>query len=288
MTDINMLTAPRDLIHRLDHDLIHPSAVIEPGAVIGYGARIGPFCTVGRDVVLGEGVELVSHVAIGGRTTIGDGVKIYPFASIGLAPQDLKYKGEDTETIIGPRSVIREHCSIHRGTVTGSGVTRIGADCLLMAVVHVAHDCDIGDHVIISNNAVLGGHVTVAGGAVIGGAAAILQFVRIGAGAMVGGVTGVGADVIPYAFAFGQRAQLTGLNIIGLRRRGVPKHQLHRIRAAYRHIFSGPGVFAHRVAEVAATHGDDPYVAEIIAFIRAPSRQGLITVQAHAAGDVAD
>jgi len=262
---------------------IHPTAIVEPGAVIGAGAKIGPFCTVGGQVVLADGVELVSHVAIEGRTFVGAGAKLFPFCTIGLAPQDLKYKGEETATEIGPRTVIREHCSIHRGTVTGSGVTKIGADCLLMAVVHVAHDCEIGDGVIMSNNVVLGGHVTIGNRAVIGGAAAVLQFVRIGAGAMVGGVTGVGADVIPYAFVFGPRAKLTGLNIVGLRRRGIDKAQLHRIRDAYRFIFSGPGVFAERVA--AAPHADDPFVAEILAFIAAPSRQGLITVVARATGD---
>jgi UDP-N-acetylglucosamine acyltransferase len=282
-TDLQMLNAPRDT--RLNHDLIHPTAIIEPGAELGFGVRIGPFCTIGRDVVLEEGVELVSHAAVAGRTRIGAGAKLFPFCSVGLAPQDLKYKGEDTETIIGPRTQIRENCTIHRGTVTGSGVTRIGADCLLMAVVHVAHDCDIGDNVIISNNVVLGGHVTVADRAVLGGGSAVLQFVRIGTGAMVGGVTGVGADVIPYGFVFGTRAKLTGINIIGLRRRGVEKPQLRRIREAYKYIFSGPGVFSQRVAEIAVSHGDDPFIAEILAFIAAPSRQGLITVQSRATGD---
>ena len=266
-------------------DLIHPSAIVERGAELGRGVRIGPFCTVGRDVVLEDGVELVSHVAIDGRTRVGAGAKLFPFCTVGLAPQDLKYKGEPTATVIGPRSVIREHCSIHRGTVTGSGVTRIGADCLLMAVVHVAHDCEIADNVIMSNNVVLGGHVEVGARAVIGGAAAVLQFVRIGGGAMVGGVTGVGADVIPHGFVFGPRARLAGLNMVGLRRRGLDKAQLHRVRAAYKDIFAGGGVFAERVARAGVDYGDDPYVAEILAFIAAPSRQGLITTLARASGE---
>jgi UDP-N-acetylglucosamine acyltransferase len=177
--------------------LIHPTAIIEPGASVGEAVKIGPFCTVGRDVVLEDGVELVSHAAIGGRTRIGAGAKIFPFCTIGLAPQDLKYKGEDTETVIGPRTQIREHASIHRGTVTGTGITVIGADCLLMATVHVAHDCVLGDGVIISNNVALGGHVELGAGAIIGGNSALLQFVRVGAGAMVGGLTGVTRDVIP-------------------------------------------------------------------------------------------
>jgi UDP-N-acetylglucosamine acyltransferase len=224
-------------------------------------------------------------VAIAGATTVGTGVKIFPFATVGLEPQDLKYQGEDTQTLIGPRTIIREHCSIHRGTVTGSGVTRIGADCLLMAVVHVAHDCDVGDGVIISNNVVLGGHVTVGERAVIGGSAALLQFVRVGTGAMVGGVTGVTADVIPYGFVFGPRARLSGLNIVGLRRRGLDRAQLHQVRAAYKFLFSGPGVFADRVAEAAHRFEGDRYVAQMLEFIATPSRHGLITTLSRATGE---
>ena len=222
-------------------DMIHPSAIVAESAVIGAGVKIGPFCTVGPQVVLEEGVELVSHVAIDGRTRVGAGAKLFPFCTVGLAPQDLKYKGEDTETVIGARTQIREHCSIHRGTVTGTGVTKIGADCLLMAVVHVAHDCEIGDGVIISNNVVMGGHVEIGARAVLGGGSALLQFVRVGAGAMVGGMTGVANDVTPYCFVFGPRAQMVGLNIVGLRRRGLEKSQLHEIRAAHKFVFQGPG-----------------------------------------------
>jgi UDP-N-acetylglucosamine acyltransferase len=269
----------------MSHPDIHPSSIIAPGAVIGTGVRIGPFCTVGPEVVLHDGVELVSHVAVDGRTELGAGAKLFPFCTVGLAPQDLKYKGEDTATIIGPRTVIREHCSIHRGTVTGSGVTKIGADCLLMAVVHVAHDCVIGDGVIISNNVVLGGHVEIGDRAVIGGSAALLQFVRVGTGAMIGGVSGVGADVIPYGFVFGPRAKLVGLNTIGLMRRGLDKPQLHRIRAAYKFLFAGPGVFAERVLAAQAEYGGDPYVETILGFIATPSRHGLITTLARATGD---
>jgi UDP-N-acetylglucosamine acyltransferase len=265
--------------------MIHPTALIAPGARIGAGVKIGPFSTVGPDVTLEDDVELVSHVAVAGRTTVGAGVKIFPFATVGLEPQDLKYKGEDTQTVIGPRTIIREHCSIHRGTVTGSGITRIGADCLLMAVVHVAHDCEIGDGVIISNNVVLGGHVTLGERAVIGGMAALLQFVRVGSGAMVGGVTGVTADVIPYGFVFGPRARLAGLNIIGLRRRGLDKTQLHRVRAAYKFLFTGPGTFADRVAEAAYKFEDDRYVAQMLEFIAHPSRHGLITTLGRATGE---
>lgn len=260
--------------------MIHSTAIVETGAQIAPDVKIGPFCTVGKDVVLESGVELVSHVAVAGRTHIGQGVKLFPFCTIGLEPQDLKYKGEDTQTIIGPRTQVREHASIHRGTVTGSGITRIGSDCLLMATVHVAHDCQLGDGVIISNNVALGGHVEIGDGAVIGGNAAMLQFTRVGRGAMVGGLTGITRDVIPYARVFGSRAELLGLNLIGLKRRGLEKDQLMEINAAYKFLFSGPGVFAERVPQVARTYLQNPYIREILSFIETPSRHGILTNQA--------
>jgi UDP-N-acetylglucosamine acyltransferase len=265
--------------------MIHPTAIVDPAATIGARVKIGPFCTVGPNVVLEDEVELVSHVAIEGHTRLEFGVKIFPFATVGLPPQDLKYKGEETRTSIGARTVVREHCSIHRGTVTGSGITRIGADCLLMAVVHIAHDCEVGDGVIMSNNVVLGGHVQVADRAVIGGSAALLQFVRVGTGAMVGGVTGVTADVIPYGFVFGPRARLCGLNIIGLRRRGLNKPEQQEVRQAYKLIFSGSGLFADRVEAARERFGQNPYVREILGFIATPSRHGLITVLSRATGE---
>ena len=265
--------------------MIHPTAVIAPSAVIGADVKIGPFCTVGGQVVLEDGVELVSHVVVDGRTRLGAGVKLFPFCTVGLAPQDLKYSGEDTETVIGPRTQIREHASIHRGTVTGTGVTRIGADCLLMATVHVAHDCQVGDGVIMSNNVVLGGHVEIGDRAILGGAAALLQFVRVGTGAMVGGLTGVTRDVTPYCRVFGPRAEMLGLNIIGLRRRGVERAQLQAIQEAHRFIFSGPGVFAARVAEARNSFGTDSYVVEMLDFIANPSRHGLITTVAGASSE---
>jgi UDP-N-acetylglucosamine acyltransferase len=266
--------------------MIHSTAIIETGAVIGAGVKIGPYCTVGAQVVLHDGVELVSHVTIDGKTTVGAGVKLYPFCTVGLEPQDLKYNGENTETVIGARTQIREHCSIHRGTVTGTGVTRVGEDCLLMASVHVAHDCDVGDGVIISNNVVMGGHVEIGARAVLGGTAAILQFVRVGTGAMVGGLTGVTSDVTPYCFVFGPRAQMVGLNIIGLRRRGLDKAQLHVVRAAHKFLFKGPGVFADRLVEAEATFGAEPFVAEMLRFMATPSRHGLLTTCARATGEL--
>ena len=257
---------------------IHPTAIVAPGAQVAEDAVVGPWCSVGPDVVIESGVRLVSHVVVDGRTSIGAGVIIYPFCTIGLPPQDLKYKGEPTETVIGPRTQIREHCTIHRGTVTGTGITRVGADCLLMAVTHVAHDCVLGDGVIVANNVVMGGHVSIGDNAVIGGASALHQFVRIGRGAMVGGASGVEADVVPFATVMGNRACLSGLNLVGLKRRGVDRARLHRLRTAFRTLFAGGEsgeVFADRLARVRDT-ADDPYVVELLAFIDAPSRRGLI------------
>ena len=257
--------------------MIHSTAIIEDGAQLASDVKIGPFCTVGKDVLLESGVELVSHVAIAGHTHVGQEVKLFPFCTVGLEPQDLKYKGEETRTVIGPRTKIREHASIHRGTVTGSGITKIGADCLLMATVHVAHDCVVGNGVVIANNVALGGHVEIGDGAVIGGNAALLQFTRVGQGAMVGGLTGVTRDVVPYARVFGTRASLLGLNLIGLKRQGVGKECLAEVGAAYKFLFSGPGVFAERVAKLKDMYAGNTYVDEILAFIATPSRHGILT-----------
>lgn len=255
---------------------IHPTAIVAPGAAVEAGVCIGPWCQVGPDVVLEAGCRLVSHVVVDGLTRIGAEAVLWPFCSVGLPPQDLKYNGEPTRTEIGPGSQVREHCTIHRGTVTGAGVTRVGAGCLLMAVVHVAHDCAIGDNVIIANNVVMGGHVEIGSNAVIGGAAALHQFVRIGRGAMVGGMSGVEADVIPYGSVLGNRARLVGLNLIGLQRRGYGRDRLHRLRAAFRALFRDPGVFAERLARVRAEYAEDELVTEILTFIDAGGQRGLI------------
>ena len=258
---------------------MHPTALVSPDARLAAGVQVGPWCTVGPQVVLEEGVRLISHAVVDGDTIVGAGAVIYPFCTVGLAPQDLKYRGEPTRTIIGPRTQLREHCTVHRGTVTGSGVTRVGADCLLMAVVHVAHDCELGDGVIVANNVVMGGHVSIGPGAVIGGATALHQFVRIGRAAMVGGASGVEADVIPFGTVLGNRARLTGLNVVGLKRRGVDRAGLHRLRMAFRLLFAADGetgqVFAQRLADARAMAGD-PLVAELLDFIDAPSRRGLV------------
>lgn len=271
---MDALTA--DFDSRLVLTEIHPTAIVARGAELGVGVRIGPYCTVGPRAVIEDGVQLVSHVVVDGSTRIGRDAILYPFCTVGLEPQDLKYRGEPTQCEIGARTQIREHCTIHRGTATGRGITSIGTDCMLMAVAHVAHDCVIGEHVIIANNVVMGGHVSIADHAVIGGAAALHQYVRIGRAAMVGGVSGVEADVPPFASVIGNRARLAGLNVIGLKRRGFGKSQIQNLRAAYRDLFAPKGVFAQRLAEARVLHGDDRLVAELIAFIDAPSHRGLI------------
>lgn len=263
---------------------IHPTAIVASGAQVD-GAEIGPWCQVGPDAVIEAGARLVSHVVVDGHTRIAAGAVLYPFCTVGLAPQDLKYRGEPTRCEIGPRTQVREHCSIHRGTVTGTGVTRVGADCLLMAVVHVAHDCELGNGVVVANNVVMGGHVTIGDGAIIGGAAALHQFVRIGRGAIVGGVSGIEADVIPYGSVVGNRARLRGLNLVGLKRRGLDREQIHRLRALFRQLFRGSDAFATRLAEARTRFADDPFAAEIAAFIDAPSHRGLIRAAASRSED---
>jgi UDP-N-acetylglucosamine acyltransferase len=257
---------------------VHPTATVALGATVGADVCIGPWCHVGPDVVLEAGARLVSHVVVDGLTRIGEGAVLWPFCSVGLPPQDLKYRGEPTRTEIGAGTQVREHCTIHRGTVTGAGVTRVGAGCLLMAVVHVAHDCAVGDRVIIANNVVMGGHVEIGADAVIGGAVALHQFVRIGRGAMIGGMSGVIADVIPFGTVtgIGRECRLSGLNVIGLQRRGYGRDRMHRVRAAVQALFGADGVLAERLARVRAEYGDDELVTEILAFVDSTGRRRLL------------
>jgi UDP-N-acetylglucosamine acyltransferase len=270
---------PEPMLQQPARVTIDPTAVVQPGATLGRHVSIGPFCVVGPDVVIEDGARLVSHVVVDGHTRIGPDVVLFPFCTVGLAPQDLKYCGEPTRCEVGARTQIREHCTIHRGTATGTGTTRVGADCLIMAVAHVAHDCQIGSNVIIANNVVMGGHVGIADHAVIGGGAAIHQFVRIGRAAMIGGVSGVEADVIPFGSVIGNRARLAGLNVVGLKRRGFDKVQIQRLHNAFRVLFRHEGVFARRLADTRERFGDDALVAEVVAFIDAPSHRGLIRAE---------
>ncbi len=261
---------------------IHPTAIIAPEARIGAGVTIGPWCTVGPHVTIGDGAKLISHVVVDGHTSIGTQAELFPFCTVGMAPQDLKYHGEPTRCTIGARTQIREHASIHRGTATGSGHTIVGEDCLLMAVVHVAHDCVIGNRVVIANNVVMGGHCQIGDFSVIGGGSALHQFVRIGRGAMVGGVSGVEADVIPFGSVIGNRARLAGLNLVGLKRRGVSRADMHVLRQAVRLLFWTQGVFADRVAQVRTRFPGHELVAEVLEFVDHDSKRGLIRAETRA------
>jgi UDP-N-acetylglucosamine acyltransferase len=255
--------------------VIHPAAFVAPGATIGAGCRIGPGCVVSAEAVLEAGVELVAHVVVDGRVHLGEGAKVFPFATIGLPPQDLKYKGEPTGVAIGARTQIREHATIHRGSTGGDGMTRIGADCLVMCVAHVGHDCRIGNGVILVNNVMLAGHVEIGDFAVIQGGAAIQQFVRIGRMAMVAGMSGVERNVLPYGRVKGYRAKLHGLNTIAMRRRlGLTKDQVMVVARAVHDLYRGGRPEEH-VEAVAAAHPGNALVEEILAFTRLRGRHGL-------------
>lgn len=256
---------------------IHPTAIISDGARIGEGVRIGPFCTVGSDVEIGDGCELISHVAMAGHTRLGAGSRVYPFSSIGHAPQDLRYAGEPTTLTIGERCIIREGVTINPGTPHGTGETIVGDRCFLLAHSHVAHDCRVGHNVILTNNVMLAGHCKVGDFAIIGGGAGIHQFVRIGPHAFVGAVSGVENDVIPYGMVLGNRAYLAGLNIVGLKRRGFSREQIHDLRRAYRLLFADEGSLSERVEDVAEEFSKHPTVHEILDFIRGGGDRALCT-----------
>jgi UDP-N-acetylglucosamine acyltransferase len=256
---------------------IHPTAVVEAGARIGEGVRIGPYCLVGGDVELGRGCELVSHVVVHGRTTIGPGTRIWPFASIGHQPQDLKYEGEPSTLTIGANCILREGVTMNPGTKGGGMVTKVGDNCAFLANSHVGHDCIVGNNVIFSNNAMLAGHCSVGDFAILGGGAGVIQFARIGAHAFLGGMSGLEQDLIPYGMALGNRAYLSGLNLVGLQRRGFPREEIHKLRRAYRLLFAAEGTLAERTEDVAAEFADQPIVQEIVAFIRAGGKRSLCT-----------
>ncbi len=256
---------------------IHPTAVIEDGAEIAADVTIGPYCVVGSKVRLLPGVRLHAHVVMYGVTTIGENTEIFPFASIGAAPQHVGYGGEDTRLEIGRDCVIREYATANPGTVAGGGVTVIGDGCMLMIGAHVAHDCKVGDGAMLVNNATLGGHCVVGEHAVLGGLSAVHQFVRIGEYAFVGGMTAVVHDLIPFGMALGERAQLCGLNIVGMRRRKMPHRQIHALRSAYRQLFSGEGTLKHRVEVVAEAFADDDNVQRIVAFLRTTGDRAVTT-----------
>ncbi|MTI45962.1 acyl-[acyl-carrier-protein]--UDP-N-acetylglucosamine O-acyltransferase [Roseibium hamelinense] len=247
---------------------IHPTAIVETGAAIGENVRVGPYSTVGPNVRLADNVVLESHVVVAGHTEVGAGTHIFPFASIGHKPQDLKYAGEETRLLIGKNNQIREHVTMNPGTSGGGGLTRVGDNGLFMMGSHVGHDCKVGNFAILANNATLAGHVELADHVILGGLSAVRQWTRIGTGAIVGGMTGVEFDVIPFGSVIGDRARLAGLNLIGLKRKEFPREQIHALRAAYRDLFdTEDGTLRARAEAVAETAADQPLVKMVTDFI---------------------
>ena len=255
---------------------IHPSAVIEEGAHIGNGCVIGPFCHVGPNVILHDNVTLKSHVVVTGHTTIGSDTVVFPFASLGEIPQDLKFKGEETRLVIGQRNRIREHVTMNTGTQGGGGVTIVGDDCLFMAGCHVAHDVHIGNRVILVNSAAVAGHCVLEDDVIIGGLSGIHQFVRIGYGAIIGAVTMVTNDVIPFGLVQAPRGELDGLNLVGLKRKGVARADITALRAAFQMMAQGEGTFNDRVKRM-GEETDSAYVKQIVDFVMAATDRSFLT-----------
>ena len=256
--------------------VIHPSAVIDDGAVIGPDCFIGPLCVVGPEVTLQRGVELKSHAVVTGWTDIGEETTIWPFASVGEVPQDLKFRGERTRLEVGARCRIREGATLNTGTEGGGGVTRVGDDCLLMTGVHIGHDAIVGNRVVMANNVAIAGHCHIGDDVVIGGLSGIHQFVRIGRGAIIGAVTMVTNDVIPYGLVQAPRGELDGLNLVGLKRRGVTRAEITQLRAAFQMLAQGEGTF-HDRAERLAEDFDAVHVREISEFILSASDRSFLT-----------
>ncbi len=255
---------------------VHPTSIVADGAILGAGVRIGPYCIVGARVKLGDNVELVSHVVVEGNTTIGANTRIFPFASVGHEPQDLKYHGEDSRLEIGERCTIRESVTINPGTENGGMLTRIGNDCLIMANAHVAHDAIIGNSVVMANYVGIAGHVHVGDNVIFGGTCVIHQFTRIGSHAFIGAQSMVDGDVIPYGMAVGNRAVLTGLNLVGLKRRKFDREAIHGLRAAYRQIFASEGTLRERVEDAATLFKNDALVQDVVNFIAQASDRPIL------------
>ncbi len=255
---------------------IHPSAVIEPGAVIGVGCVIGPFAVIGPEVTLGEGVVVKSHAVVTGWTGIGAQTVIYPFACVGEVPQDQKFRGERTQLIVGARCRIREGATLNTGTEGGGGVTRVGDDCLIMTGAHVGHDAQIGNRVILVNQVAIAGHCVLGDDVIVGGLSGVHQWVRIGQGAIIGAVTMVTNDVLPYGLVQGPRGELDGLNLVGLKRRGVERAEIMALRAAYQMLAQGEGTFLDRTRRL-AEETDSSHVREITDFILSNSDRSFLT-----------
>lgn len=260
---------------------IHPTAIIGQGVDIQPDVKIGPYCVLDGQVQIGVGTELISHVVVSGHTRLGQGNRIFPFACIGHEPQDLKYAGEPSEVVIGDNNTIRENVTINPGTSGGGMLTCLGNNNLLMAYAHIAHDCHLGDGVILANCATLAGHVEIADGAIIGGLSAVHQFVRIGRYAMIGGMSGIVKDVPPYCLtAGGYRPGLVGLNLIGLRRRGLSKASIACLKQVYRELFQGSGKMEERLREAEQIADSDEHAMHLLEFVRTAKR-GLTTHRRH-------
>ena len=258
--------------------MIHPSSVIDTKAKISKNVKIGPFCYIGPEVQLEDNVELISNVHVEGNTRIGNGTKIFPFASIGTHPQDLKFNNEKNSIVIGKNNTIREYVTINPGTEGGGSITIIGNDCLFMISSHVAHDCKIGNNVIIANNVPLGGHVTIEDSVIIGGNSAVQQFTRIGRLAMIGGMTGVLKDVIPFGLSIGNRNYLQGLNLIGLRRKKYENKKIMGLDKAYKEIFSSKNLYEN-LKKINGEHKDNELVNEVISFIEKDKKRPICSPQ---------
>ena len=258
--------------------MIHNSSIVDGKAKIGKNVKIGPFCYVGPDVTLNENVELISNIHIEGKTSIGNGTKIFPYASIGTQPQDLKYNNEENSLTIGEKNIIREYVTINPGTSGGGSKTIIGNECLFMISSHIAHDCKIGNNVIIANNVPLGGHVTIEDSVIIGGNSAVQQFTRIGRLAMIGGMTGVLKDVIPFGLSIGNRNYLQGLNLIGLRRKKYENQKIMGLDKAYKEIFSSKN-FHENLSKINGEYKDNELVKEVINFIEKDKKRPICSPQ---------
>jgi len=256
---------------------IDPTARIAPSAVIGADVEVGPYCVIGPHVAVGDNCRFVAHVHVTGHTTIGSGTTVYPFASLGTPPQSVHYKGEPTRLVIGANGQIRESVTINTGTVGGGGVTTVGDGCFLMVGSHIAHDCRIGDQVIFANNAVIGGHCEVGDHVFLGGHCAVHQHVRLGESVMVAGYSAIREDVIPFGYVLYPAARLAGINVVGMRRRGVTRAGIAAVRAAYQALFESEGEFAARIDNVEREYFSVPEVAKIVAFLRSAKRPVMLT-----------
>ena len=264
----------------------HPTAIVEDGARIGDGVEIGPFCVVGPHAVLHDGVRLVSHVSIAGKTEIGARTMIYPQAALGGSAQMRSNKPSDERLVIGADNVIREGVTISTGSHVGNGMTSVGDNNYLMAFSHIGHDCHVGNNVTLSNGVLIAGHVEVGDGVIMGGLAAAQQFGRIGRYAFISGLSGVSTDVIPYGIAIGLHVRLGGLNLVGLRRRGIPRPNIHALRAAYRAIFlEGHGSIQDNARDVQDKWPEVPEVREVIAFILADAKRPICPARKRGSDD---